>query len=32
MYMAAANELTGRKMFDAPSLAEVIDKYKKHVG
>lgn len=24
MYMAAANELTGRKMFDVPSLAEII--------
>ena len=27
MYMAAANELTKRKMFDVPSLAEVIEKY-----
>jgi len=27
MYMAAANELTSRKLFDVPSLAEVIKKY-----
>lgn len=27
MYMAAANELTSRKLFDAPGLAEVIEKY-----
>jgi hypothetical protein len=28
MYMAAANELTGRKLFDSPELEEVIAKYK----
>jgi phosphoribosylaminoimidazole-succinocarboxamide synthase len=28
MYMAAANELTDRKLFDAPQLAEIIRKYK----
>ena len=27
MYMAAANELTSRKLFDVPGLAEVIEKY-----
>ena len=30
MYMAAANELTDRKLFDAPQLAEVIKKYKEY--
>ena len=29
MYMAAANELTGRKMFDAPALKEVMHKLEK---
>jgi phosphoribosylaminoimidazole-succinocarboxamide synthase len=28
MYMAAANELTDRKLFDAPRLAEIIKKYR----
>jgi phosphoribosylaminoimidazole-succinocarboxamide synthase len=32
MYMAAANELTNRKLFDAPRLAEIIKSYKQHVG
>ena len=32
MYMAAANELTDRKLFDTPRLAEVIKKYKEYVG
>jgi phosphoribosylaminoimidazole-succinocarboxamide synthase len=32
MYMAAANELTDRKLFDAPRLAEVIKKYKEYMG
>jgi phosphoribosylaminoimidazole-succinocarboxamide synthase len=32
MYMAAANELTKRKMFDVPSLAEVIEKYGDYVS
>jgi len=32
MYMAAANELTGRKLFNVPALAEVINKYKKQMG
>jgi phosphoribosylaminoimidazole-succinocarboxamide synthase len=32
MYMAAANELTDRKLFDAPRLAEVIKKYREYVG
>ena len=32
MYMAAANELTGRKMFNVPALAEVINKCKKQMG
>jgi len=30
MYMAAANEMTGHKLFNAPLLAEVITKYKKY--
>lgn len=32
MYMAAANELTKRKMFDVPNLAEVIEKYGDYVS
>jgi phosphoribosylaminoimidazole-succinocarboxamide synthase len=32
MYMAAANELTNRKLFDAPRLAEVIKSYRQYVG
>jgi phosphoribosylaminoimidazole-succinocarboxamide synthase len=32
MYMAAANELTDRKLFDAPQLAEVIKKYREYIG
>ena len=32
MYMAAANELTDRKLFDAPQLAEVIKKYMEYIG
>jgi len=32
MYLAAANELTNRKLFDAPRLAEVIKSYRQHVG
>ena len=32
MYMAAANEMTNRKMFDAPKLSEVIAKYKEYMG
>lgn len=32
MYMAAANEMTNNKMFDAPKLAEVIATYKKYIG
>ncbi len=31
MYMAAANELTGHKLFNAPLLAEVIAKYKNYM-
>jgi len=30
MYMAAANEMTGRKLFDAPKLSEIIAKYKNY--
>jgi len=30
MYMAAANEMTGRKFFDAPKLSEIIAKYKSY--
>jgi phosphoribosylaminoimidazole-succinocarboxamide synthase len=32
MYMAAANELTNRRMFDAPRLAQVISKYRQYSG
>lgn len=32
MYMAAANEMTNHKMFEAPKLAEVITKYKEYNG
>jgi phosphoribosylaminoimidazole-succinocarboxamide synthase len=32
MYTAAANELTRRKLFDAPPLAEIIKKYKEYMG
>jgi phosphoribosylaminoimidazole-succinocarboxamide synthase len=31
MYLAAANELTDRKLFDVPSLVEVIKKYRDYV-
>ena len=31
MYMAAANEMTGRKLFNAPLLADVIAKYKDYM-
>jgi phosphoribosylaminoimidazole-succinocarboxamide synthase len=31
MYMAAANEMTNRKLFDAPKLSEVIAKYKEYM-
>jgi phosphoribosylaminoimidazole-succinocarboxamide synthase len=32
MYMSAANEFTGRKLFDSPRLAEVIKSYRKYTG
>ncbi len=32
MYMAAANALTNRKLFDAPSLAEIVKKYREYAG
>jgi phosphoribosylaminoimidazole-succinocarboxamide synthase len=32
MYMAAANEMTNRNLFDAPPLAEVIGKYRVYMG
>jgi len=32
MYMAAANELTDRKLFGASQLGEVIKKYKEYIG
>jgi phosphoribosylaminoimidazole-succinocarboxamide synthase len=31
MYMAAANEMTGKKLFDSPKLAEVISNYKNYM-
>lgn len=32
MYKAAANELTGLSLFDVPSLAEIIKKYREYIG
>jgi phosphoribosylaminoimidazole-succinocarboxamide synthase len=32
MYMAAANEMTNRNLFDAPPLAQVIGKYREYLG
>lgn len=32
MYMAAANKLTKHRMFDAPNLAEIIEKYRNYMG
>jgi phosphoribosylaminoimidazole-succinocarboxamide synthase len=32
MYRAASNEMTGNRMFDAPSLAEAIGKYRRYIG
>lgn len=32
MYTAAANELTRRRLFDAPSIAEIIKKYSEYMG
>jgi phosphoribosylaminoimidazole-succinocarboxamide synthase len=32
MYTSAANEMTGRKFFDSPKLAEVVKKYKDYMG
>jgi len=32
MYMAAANELTRRSLFDAPSLAEIIKQYREYTS
>ncbi|MCW3996568.1 MAG: phosphoribosylaminoimidazolesuccinocarboxamide synthase [Candidatus Bathyarchaeota archaeon] len=32
MYMSTANEVTGKKMFDSPKLADVIREYKKYMG
>jgi phosphoribosylaminoimidazole-succinocarboxamide synthase len=32
MYMAAANELTHRSLFDTPSLAEIIKQYKEYMS
>jgi hypothetical protein len=32
MYMAAANEMTRRRMFDVPELAKVIRKYMEYMG
>jgi len=32
MYMAAANELTDRKLFDAPQLADVIKRYREYMS
>jgi len=32
MYMATANAITNRKLFDVPSLAETMKKYKEYLG
>jgi len=32
MYMAAANKLTNRKLFDVPRLGEVVKKYRNYMG
>ena len=32
MYMAAANALTNRKLFDVPNLAEIVKKYREYSG
>lgn len=32
MYMSAANEMTGCKLFESPNLAEVVKKYKEYMG
>jgi phosphoribosylaminoimidazole-succinocarboxamide synthase len=32
MYMAVANEMSGKKLFDTPKLAKVIDSYKEYMG
>ncbi len=32
MYMAAANEMTGHKLFESPKLAKVIDDYKAYMS
>jgi len=32
MYMATANEMSSRKMFNVPKLAKVIEKYKTYMG
>ncbi|MEM2281807.1 MAG: phosphoribosylaminoimidazolesuccinocarboxamide synthase, partial [Candidatus Bathyarchaeia archaeon] len=32
MYMAAANAVTNRKLFDVPSLAETMKKYREYIG
>jgi len=32
MYMAVSNEVTERRMFDVPSLAETVKKYRDYVG
>ena len=32
MYMAVANEMSGKKLFDTPKLAAVIDDYKEYMG
>jgi phosphoribosylaminoimidazole-succinocarboxamide synthase len=32
MYMAAANEMTGRRLFDVPKMAETVEKYKQFTG
>ena len=32
MYMAAANEMSGKKLFNTPKLAKVIENYKEYMG
>jgi phosphoribosylaminoimidazole-succinocarboxamide synthase len=32
MYMATSNEVTGRRMFDVPHLANIVKKYRDYMG
>jgi hypothetical protein len=32
MYMAVANEMSGKELFNTPKLAKVIENYKEYMG